>query len=1374
MTKSKACQILALTCLMMITPLARSAIVEVRLDGSILPNATLIDGSDQNNQYVTDDSGTLVFDGSCLSLRYTDDSNTPFRSMDRCGFDDADRLYRVNLSKEITLSGTAEFPHTGNAVLVFENLDDGVGLTRGIGTGNPRTHRFSEQLPAGRYRISVNSSTYPNPEETYFISSVGIDARRDSVSGIEIGPEQSSTSRFPISPPRADLMTVQAIEGSHLSRIEGAPGAAEPLTRIGLANLQTGQTGSGVSDADGSFSIRFFAPPGAALHVTQDRHVQSYNHFSSRQAGTVIYVPLADPGLAISTGQRLNGGSQNGMNSLEFMGGKDPGVAWLSGTLDSTDWQAGRSGSLSGTVDIYSRNLEFGVVPSLGAGTAMLELLVNADGEQKAAQPQYSASNLTVTGLPIERASGQQAEAIIIGQFSLSNYQPAGAGHGHAEWSLDYTVPDETPDGIYQLILTGQGWSMNPWISGLTSERLFYEDVYGEPSSHLTEVHGAARITIGEVQTPRLYSAILLNEVSNGSRGTIADEDAGKFGFSGHWITNADKLILTKSTRSDGTVKRYSVEPFIPLTAFSNKEWLNPPKLPLEFPTGQLSASIISPDGTQLSVGPHSIKGAYVQQATSDLGEGLFRNSNNTDMVYGLTTYSEDFALTLDEYGEYRVTLDGFVTDIFGQELEISGSYSIYIAELMDMETGVFSGTPFEVGDSYAPTVILQPGVPADVTVSISHFPNSSTEAVVSRTFSGDANRFGYYSTDEQPFSFSEAGEYLVNYDASYTAPDGTLWMASRKWASVVETPDSNIVTHGHRGDEGGQEIKQWYLMEDSRDQNAHFFSPFQIGDVMWMNNFTEWNAAMQNIVTLDDGDGQLTELINTSNINSNGLSSGSLLLRPDSGGEVPPFIDPSQPNIHWAYYYSSVGRPGVSVREFVGTESTTNGYWRFNTPYGYQLGSGYEGDQPNDFKFVFGGAVYRVPDSDFSHYGAYGSLWTMLPDSDPDGGRVMPPFQGAAGGPSGGPLFELKGEQIDIFLHPQGVRPGSILEPGDVVSFSGQVAPTLPSQVQIEITTPSGATRAFGGVANKVGYYFDPANDYVVEEPGVHTVKVTVIHDGMTSAGPAEPPYPTGSVLGAANSTFKFYVTSGGPRQARIVSSMPDTLPSSARLSLQLQGSSGAAPATLEYTAVMPGFILDQRTQSDSDAVYDAYELHQSFPNLDLPGGELRQRNGSDTVTLSFLARGLDDAASPIFEGRQVLLQGEHVLAPDHLKKLAGTFDINLLDNDLSPGERLSASVEFDANGDADIYVAVFLPGGEFVTIDEGLNLSDIGELNPFTDSMALDERSSLSLFDIPLDTGIQSGTYRLIVLVVTAGANPADDANWLGFDEATFTFSK
>ena len=63
---SKACRTIALTGLMMTAQTANSAIVEVHLDGSLLPNVTLVDG---NDQCTTDASGTLVLENSCLSLR---------------------------------------------------------------------------------------------------------------------------------------------------------------------------------------------------------------------------------------------------------------------------------------------------------------------------------------------------------------------------------------------------------------------------------------------------------------------------------------------------------------------------------------------------------------------------------------------------------------------------------------------------------------------------------------------------------------------------------------------------------------------------------------------------------------------------------------------------------------------------------------------------------------------------------------------------------------------------------------------------------------------------------------------------------------------------------------------------------------------------------------------------------------------------------------------------------------------------------------------------------------------------------------------------------------------------------------------------------
>jgi hypothetical protein len=205
-----------------------------------------------------------------------------------------------------------------------------------------------------------------------------------------------------------------------------------------------------------------------------------------------------------------------------------------------------------------------------------------------------------------------------------------------------------------------------------------------------------------------------------------------------------------------------------------------------------------------------------------------------------------------------------------------------------------------------------------------------------------------------------------------------------------------------------------------------------------------------------------------------------------------------------------------------------------------------------------------------------------------------------------------------------------------------------------------------------------------------------------------------------------------------------------------------------------MPGFILNQSTLSGASTIYDAYELHESFPNLDLPGGELQLRTGADTVTLSFLTQRPGSDGTPIYEGRQVLLQGEQILAPSHLKKLGGTFDIDLQDSTLTPGNRLTASVDFAAQGDADIYVAVSLPSGHFVTVDQNLNLSGVDEIIPFMDSISLDDRSSLPIVDVPLDDSIDPGDYRLIVLVTAAGTNVYDESYWLAFDEVNFTFTR
>jgi hypothetical protein len=1355
-------------------------IIELSINGAPLAEKTVIDYIDNNREYSTDSKGRLQTEGSCPAIQYTDNNGMEFRMLQFCGVSSEVPVYKFELAEVVTLSGRIEADQLCLCQTRFLNLKTGLSYNTGNGLFVNTAHNFSEKLPAGPYRLVVESNTWPAPsEEGYVIASIGVDAREGNVENIKLEISANDANRFGNVPPRGNLIFVEHKEGEQFSTVQGSPGTALPLVPVSLLNIQTGQATTSMSEQDGSFSIEFFSPPGSYLQVTQDIHAVAYGGFTSSSPGTVIFVPFESQAKNISTAQRLNGSSKTPLaKDLAVKGGYDPGIAWIYGEMDSSNWEAGDAGVITGKIEIFSRNLNENSAIELKNGDAYLELIFSADGEQTAAAPENSSSDMTVTGLPIDRSEPIWAEGMAIGSITLSNYRFIEDGKGIADWELLYSVPNLAPDGIYQLILSGQGWSMNPIIAGLDSDNLYYENVFGEPSFHLSTVHGAARITIGEVKRPRLYSALLMNSFSNGSRGVVAAEDKGKFGISGRLVTNADSLIVPPSGKSDTNTITYNIEPFIPLTAYSNKEWISNPKVPFKFSSGSLKATLKSPDGSSLEIGPYPILGSYLQKAASAIGEDLHRNSNAPDLHYGLTTYRDEFNVALSQYGDYEIVLDGEIEDIYGLSIDINGTYSISVAETLDFETGVFPGTPFEIGDQFSSSIVVQPGVPADVSIEITHYPYSAKSNAVTSKYEGSANRYGYYASAEPPFQFDSPGEYKVSYELSYLDSTGKLWRGSRKWGSVVETSESQISAKGARGSESGNEKRQWYLLNDTQtEQNSHFFSPYQTGDVIWTMNETSWNAAMQNITSIEDAGTSLASLVSNRTISNRNIN-GSLALvssiKNDYLQEVPPYVDPNQEDIHWGYYYSANGRPGVGVREFVGTAQSSNGYWRFNTPYGYQLGNGFEGDQPNDFKFLFGGAVYRAPASDFSFYGAYGSLWVMLADNDVVGGRVMPPFQGAAGGPSGGPLMTLKGEEIDIFAHPMGVRPGSILEVGDTVSFSAQIAPTLPSELVVVITSPTGRTHLIEGIANKVGYFYDPLLDFTATEAGVYTASVTVTHNGQTSAGKVEAPYPTGSILGADNSEFDFYVVSNHAKPAKFSGQIPAKLPSSASLSLDLESSEGYEITKIYSSAVMPGFMLFQGQSDTPFYNYDAYELNKDFPNLDLPGGQLTQRNGADTVTLSFLLETVTNSGEILFEGRTATIQGDALQFLDHNQIPAGNFEVVIKESKLVPGSILDAYLNFDASGDGDIYVALIMPDGNFLTLKKGMVISEVNKIIPFALNTQLELSKSINVAQVPLPSSIAEGSYKFLTIVTRAGSELMDDTQWLGWSEASFTFTK
>jgi len=802
-------------------------LIELSINGEPLVEKKVIDYIDNNRKYTTDSMGRLQTEGSCPAIQYTNNSGIEFRMLQFCGVSTEVPIYKFELTEVVTLSGRIETDQLCLCVTSFVNLETGLSYSTGNGLFVNKFHNFSEKLPFGPYRIVVESNTWPTPsEDDYVIASIGVDAREGSVENIKLEISETVSNRFGSVPPRGDLIVVEHKEGEQFSTVQGGPGTASPLVRVSLLNIQTGQATTSMSEQDGSFSIEFFSPPGSYLQVTQDIHAVAYNGFTSSSPGTVIFVPFESQAKNISTAQRLNGSSKTPLaKDLAVKGGYDPGIAWIYGEMDSSNWEAGDAGVITGKIEIFSRNLNENSAIELKNGDAYLELIFSADGEQTAAAPENSSSDMTVTGLPIDRSEPIWAEGMAIGSIALSNYRFIEDGKGVADWELSYSVPNLAPDGIYQLILSGQGWSMNPIIAGLDSENLYYENVFGEPSFHLSTIHGAARITIGEVERPRLYSALLMNSFSNGSRGVVAAEDKEKFGISGRLVTNADSLIISPSGISDTNAITYNIEPFIPLTAYSNKEWISNPKVPFEFSSGSLKATLKSPDGSSLEIGPYPILGSYLQKATSTVGEDLHRNSNAPDLHYGLTTYRDEFNVALNQYGDYEIVLDGEIEDIYGLRLDINGTYSISVAETLDFETGVFPGTPFEVGNQFSSSIVVQPGVPADVSIEITHYPYSAKSNVVTSKYEGSANRYGYYASTEPPFQFDSPGEYKVSYELSYLDSTGKLWRGSRQWGSVVETLDSQISAKGARGSESGNEKKQWYLLNDTQtERNAHFF----------------------------------------------------------------------------------------------------------------------------------------------------------------------------------------------------------------------------------------------------------------------------------------------------------------------------------------------------------------------------------------------------------------------------------------------------------------------------------------------------------------------------------------------------------------------
>jgi hypothetical protein len=926
---------------------------------------------------------------------------------------------------------------------------------------------------------------------------------------------------------------------------------------------------------------------------------------------------------------------------------------------------------------------------------ASLMMIYNEHAQPVGSENFDGSNRLTPSGFPI-RSAERPIKTLDV-EVPVADLHYLG---GHAlEGSLviGAHIPADLPEGVYRPVLRIQCSGVptsTEWLSGKTLEnyRTFLHDEADLPP---TVVEGPASTGDASASPRRLIWRLLRDDPGQGTRGTGAREDEGLFQSASFIVAQGAPYVVPPVDARSGEPVTYRLEPFLPMISYSERRTPAPPLIPFDLPGGELCVVIEKPDGGIRDLGCEAFSQSFLRTMTTRAGQELNSNSVQVADVYSLMTAVDQFRVQFDQYGHHVITMTGTVEDIWGSVYEGGGTYDAWVAHALDIDPGVLPGTPLAVGDVFNPTVQVYPRVPAEVRLTVTLYPRSDPAQAITHTISGQANRFGTFTAGESasrqvsesagtatgPFADSpilgHPGEYRVDLTAIYTDTSGEISMGAMTWGSVVMTPpnQAQLRAHGQRGVDvwlWDDIAPQWILFNEQCVPNAHLYNPYHNGDIVWSRTSDAACSGDSLILaaTLEDPLGTIAPIIRERYYRMDPVIYGPWVdfETAVSVGQIPTFsstrsglapqiAQDDQDQICYSYQYSQ--RPGVRVREDV-TESghQGSGYWRFDDLYDYQLGVGIEGDLPNDIKYQYVGVVYRDLASGHSEYLGQATGWVHLPDDDTPGSRVMPPFAGPGNGgwtTQGGPILTLKGEDVHIFILPTGVRPGAVLEVGDTFRFAGHIMPTLDSQVAVTVTAPGGEQHVVAGRANSVGYFYNPDDDFVVNEPGLWAVDARVWHDGQIgSGGQTVPPYPSGDVLGSEEGRYWFYVVPAGSPRLDVSAPKPGFLSFGQEVTpVQIAGTvpGGLSDVTIDYTISMPGFILEHGQVTPSGGTYevtfDPVALHGDFPNLDLTERDDHLPGLVDTVAIGLLLYG-QRKGDTVYRANTVTLQGEQVFVGD------------------------------------------------------------------------------------------------------------------------------
>ncbi len=1140
---------------------------------------------------------------------------------------------------------------------------------------------FDVVLPPGAYAIVRNDEMEP-----YFVPPTIVDLRQGEVLSKTILLSYRP-SPLPVAPPIADKIAVGLPDAQGWATVSGAPGSVPPLVAVLVVNLSAGTLDVTASDMSGAFAASLFAPPGSSLLIKYDPVAETLAGLYATTADTTID-PLDPstgdlpslPGAMIYAGAPPLGG--DGWQAFDSTAGllqRTPrgwaGVQ-LSGVLATQPGGPpgmsvlpGETITITASVRVTSPDAtcSLPVTFSIQAGLS-LHRQFSADGRSCPGVDDFSAYLFTPTGLPIEHNT--HGEDVAIGTTQLSSWSCVSDHVFQSALTLTATIPLTLPEGVWLPLVHFRPNGV-PLSTDLPLVVVWY---------HILETSFLPPLRVGEPAAPVLPMVMFADYPSNGHRGVAAREDMDFYRLQ-TWVTfPPQQVVLPRLDERSGEPLSYQLEPGSNWLSLTDRRLPHPLHVPLLFPSGSLTAEVVRPDSQVEVLGPAPLRQSSLRTPTVPGGTQIAQRTGTVGDIYHLYTGDPSFAYSFPLDGQYTIRLFGEVEDIYGNVYFVRGTYDLVAARILDLAPAQLPGMPYYQGDFLAPGLHINPPVAADVTLQVIHLPFSDPAQAITHTFSGQANRFGSFQPEAgAAVRFETPGEFRVDVTACYTSPDGVRWLGSASWGNVVERTAARIEAHGRRGmDYTGSPIDDqptWFFVDQvpTHKVAVDTYVPYFSGDIYWGRQDAQFGDSIQPAVTIRDttGPGQtiydllrdyvddaVGEFRRPPNDDASSahleariaINEAPLFLATD--GKRDPAIYPESLRL-LAYGYNASERPNARVREVISTDMLSVGYWGFEDTYNYQIGVPADGDQPGDIKWNFGGAVLRTLDlqNPIAEYGAYASFWVLLPDGDPVGPRITPPFQDAVSSINGGPIFVLGGQEIDMLFLPRGVSPGDLLEVGDTVSFSGHVGPPLDSRVDVTITSPSGAQHAASWHANKIGWLYDPTFDFVAQEPGRWTVDVQVEHDRpYLPTGLTPIRHNTGTVLGTGG-RYEFYVVEPDAPRLFLTDPQPGffTWPAWEIEPILIRGVAPAGTTDVYYTVYDKGVVMKQGSLLPNAAgtfqlTYDAEALHETFPMLSLVAREGRWEGLADEVSIRLLAvgGGTPRAGEVTLIGEEVFIQND------------------------------------------------------------------------------------------------------------------------------------